>query len=208
MAQVTAYTTEKTDELIAGTIQHAHLSGYDLVLVKGNGDEVNVGNVRGAVGPTGGVSSGQLADAIAASEGTAGKGVIAFDVAPAGADDSLGSTDDTWYTLAGVSVTTPALVSGRHYSIFYGVAFQSASDLCAFDVELLDGGSPISRTNCFAPNGGRSAGANGHYPVTASGGWSGAKTLTMRARFTVAGAALVDNTYFPAYIQVVDLGKL
>jgi hypothetical protein len=67
MGQVTAYTAEKTIELLGENIVGAHLSGYNLILEKRDGTTVDVGNIRGGAGPSGGVDLATVQSLIAAA---------------------------------------------------------------------------------------------------------------------------------------------
>lgn len=53
MAEVTSYTKPHLDTIIAELIVDAHLDGDDLILVKNDETEINVGSVRGLTGLTG-----------------------------------------------------------------------------------------------------------------------------------------------------------
>lgn len=206
MAQVTSLTAERSLELAGEAIIGASLSGYNLILERRNGGTIDVGNIRGPAGPTGGISAGQLSDAITASENAAGRGVIAHDDSTV--DDPLGATADAWYTLAGITTTfTP--IPGRVYSIeWYAMLIALDTDLSHFDLELLDGGDPIGRASVFSPNNGRGCGVNGRLNKLAPGGWNTAKTLTLRARCSQDGDTEVQNSYQAGYITVIDHGTI
>lgn len=200
--QVTALTAEKTLELADENITGAALSGGHLILRRRKWDPahptaagtiIDVGSIVGPTGPSGGAK------------------VHAIDNA-GGADDPLNSGGttatvlDTWYTLASVSVTTPALVVGNRYAVDYYAPLIHPEDLASWDVDLLDGGVAKHRANAFAPNGYRTAVAQGTYYFQASS--TTAKTFTMRARASVSSTApqyaSVDNSFASATIAVIE----
>ena len=194
--QVTALTAEKSLELADENIVDAVISGGHLILRKRNWDPahptapgtfIDCGNVVGGVGPTGPAG---------------GAKIIASDTAGP-ADDPLGTVADTWYTLAGVSVTTPALVNGHKYAVDYYCPLNSHSDLTNWDVDLLRNGTAVHRANAFAPNGDRTVVASSRYYFTATS--TSTQTFTMRARSTTASspASFADNSFASSSIVVI-----
>lgn len=198
--QVTSLTAEKSLELADENVVDAVVSGGHLILRRRNWDPdnptdpatiIDAGSVIGPPGPP----------------TVAGAKIVAQDFAST-ADDPLGGTADTFYALAGVSVTTPALVVGHKYAVEYYAPLNTPTDLTNWDLELTESGSGIHRANAFAPNGGRLVVASGTYYFTASG--TAAKTFGMRARATTASsgpAAFVDNSFVQANITVIDYGS-
>lgn len=197
--QVTSLTAEKSLELADENVTGAAIVSGRLHLRRRNwnpatptaaGTYIDAGQVVGAQGNTG--PSG-------------GSKLINLDDA-GGVDDPLGHVADTWYTLASVTVTTPALVIGHKYAVDYYAPLLHPVDLAAWDLELLDGGVAKHRSNTFAPNGGRASVASGTYYFTAVS--TTAKTFTMRARSTVGttlpAVSSVDNSFVSASIAVID----
>lgn len=74
MADVTAYTAEKTEELLDENIVGGHVSGDNLILEKRGGGTVNAGDLRGEQGDTGdpGPASIVVVDDIAARDDISG----------------------------------------------------------------------------------------------------------------------------------------
>jgi hypothetical protein len=196
MGQVTSLTAEKSLELADENIVDAVITGGHLILRRRNwnpafptaaGTFIDAGSVIGGQGLQGNPGSGSL--------------VIAADTAGA-ADDPLGTAADTWYTLAGVTATTPALVVGHRYAVDYYCPLTSHSDLTNWDVELLRGGTPVHRANAFAPNSERTVVASGRYYFIAAA--TTAQVFTMRARSTTASspASYADNSFISSSIVV------
>lgn len=194
--QVTALTAEKSLELADENIVDAVISGGHLILRRRNWDPaaptapgtfIDAGSVIGATGPTGAPGSGAV--------------VIASDTAGP-ADDPLGTAADTWYTLAGVTCITPALVVGHRYSVDYYVPLNTHTDLTNWDVDLLKSGTAVHRSNAYAPNDSRTVVASGRYYFIASS--TSTATFTMRARSTTASspASFADNSFASSSIVV------
>lgn len=200
--QVTALTAEKTLELADENITGAVLSGGHLILRRRKWDSshptapgtiIDVGSVIGPTGPSGGAKIHNI--------DTAG-----------GVDDRLNSggttatVADTWYELDGVTVNTSALVVGNRYAVDYYSAFMHPEDLVNWDVDLLLDGVAKHRANAFAPNGGRSAVAQGTYYFTATS--TDSIQLKMRARATVGTTApqyaVADNSFASSTIAVIE----
>lgn len=203
--QVTALTAEKSLELADENVTGATISGGHLILRRRNwnpafptaaGTIIDVGQVvgpQGNTGPSGGAKLDVLDNAGGADD-------------PLNSGGTSGTAADTWYTLASVSANTGALVVGHKYAIDYYAPLIHPADLNNWDVDLLDGSKAVHRANAFAPNGGRTAVAQGTYYFVASS--TTAKVFTMRARATVAVAspahASVDNSFASASIAVIN----
>lgn len=208
MAQVTSLTAAKSLELADENVVSGHLSGDDLILVQRDGTEQNLGSVRGDAGPTGatgGVSAGDLSDAVLASSDRAGRGIIARDSFDT--DDPLGSTIDTWYNLAGISITfTPVL--NRIYEIHYFSGLTSLSALTQWDLELLGDGSPLQRANVFQADNGRQVGCGNTFVFKADAGDTHSTIYTLRARMSTSGAGSTTGATSPSTLTIVDIGSI
>lgn len=199
---VTSLTAEKSLELADENITGAALSGGHLILRRRKwnsetptltGTFVDVGSIVGPAGPSGGAKIARLANAGGADDPLNGGGTTA-------------TVADTWYTLASVSTTTEPLVIGNKYAVDYYAPLLHPVDLNNWDVDLLADGVAVHRANAFAPNGGRTAVAQGTFYFTAVA--TTAKTFTMRARSTVGTTspafASVDNSFASATIAVIE----
>lgn len=213
MGQVTGLTKEKTLELLAQGITGAHLSGYNLILHRDNYDPddpdtyINLGNIRGPVGATGGVTLTEVQNDV----GNTGKGCIALDTS--NADDSLGSTEDVHVPLAGLLVALVPVV-GRTYEVKFTAPLQSDSGLVVWDLDLVEyatdfsntGATHLIRAGSFQGSAGRTVQPHGSYTFTATS--TTEMRLGLTARFSVNDDARVNGTDFPAIIAVIDHGVI
>jgi len=211
MGQVTALTAEKSLELADANIVNAHLSGYNLILTKRSGQEINVGNIRGLAGPTGGVSEEAMNTAIALainnSVSDVGKGLVAYDDVLTQQDYSFMGND--WVDVTGCSISY-TFVPGRAYR--FGIAGAVRSDFdgnTRFSLALREtsGNAPLVRAAGFSDDNSWLVTMSGSRVVIAPSGW-GTRGYKLSMYSNVEHTVHIESDIIPAQITVEDLGVL
>lgn len=209
MAQVTAFTAEKTMQLLGETFIGARLSGYNLILMRKDGSEVNVGNVRGQTGPTGpagGATSADITAAVNAAKNATGLGMVAFN--EVATEQSYAFQANTAVDITGATVTfTP--IPGHRYEFSITGAMRSAkSGNTRFSMMLRD----AADNSTFVRGTGMSDSSiwytvlTGHRFHTAPPTWNTPRTYKLSAYANVPEQVFIEGDLYPSQIAVIDHG--
>ena len=209
MATVTGYTAEKMEEILSQLIKSVSIVGDNLVALRYDDTQVNLGNAKGAKGdpgPSGDVTTAQLNAAILASITAHGKGLVAHKEVVA--DQVEAFEQDNFIDITGASVTfTP--VPNRYYRFDFYSSILSLADDTTFDLLLRrDIGGDLLRIGGFAKNDNRAVGLSGSRIIKAPASWNSSRTYKLQYRADTNFEINVKSSVYPTFITVTDLGVL
>jgi hypothetical protein len=230
MATVTAFTAQKTQEILDQTIKSmtvpttGSLAGH-LIATYWDGTTKDLGSVigpQGEDGPSGGVSQAYVDDEIAlhATEEESARNLAILYAAmetgsgiekhtQVGTEVNLGSgSPNTNVTIPGASVTFTT--TQDFYYRITGTALFNTTDAAGsyFDLHIMDGSTVLARGSAYAANANRSVGCVAHRIIKAPSTWNAtAKNFTLACRYsTASGTVKVAGDYTPACISIEMIG--
>jgi hypothetical protein len=207
MATVTGFTAARMLAIENSTIDDAQLSGDNLILIRHDGTQINVGSVRGATGaagPTGEVSDAELAAAVAASETSAGRGIIAYD--EVAVEQSMTFQDNAWATVTNLSVTFTPVV-GRYYEFALYSSARVMGTTSPVDFRILRAGTEeVARQGAFCAIAGLTTGVSLNKVVLAPGSWAGSQTFTIGIRPQTNNEVQIKSADYASTFAVIDVG--
>lgn len=212
MGQVTSYTAAKIDELIGEGIVNAELVNYHLVVTTKSGNVMDLGSVRGAAGPTGGITEAAanvlITAAINAARLDNGYGVLRHD--EVATDQSFTNPSGTWVNVSGLSIAAWVPVPGRMYEFVATMIGKSNVSDTTFDLEIQTSvGAPrLGRDTTFCATLGQGYGLSTRRMMVAPSDWNTARTISCRVRSDVSTTCSIENTYVPGQLSIIDHGVI
>lgn len=232
MGSVTAFTAARSKAIEDNAFVSARVDAVgearNLILIKKNDVEVNVGDIRGPQGIQGlegSVSTAELNAAIAAQAALeagfrataindSGRGIVSRAVL--GSEFSWNSIEDvpaeSFIDVFSCPTTFPADAEDRIYALAASASIKTDGVSGGrFHIQITDsaGTTFYGRDTTTCEQQGHSAGLNIYTTIEAPASWnSSSKTFKLRARSSVGDNTYVIGDVIPATLQVIDLGTI